>query len=63
MKVRIKSFNGKLASFLTENKWYEVESCSDIAGYLFITDDFDYTRSITIKNCFYLNGGSWEVLE
>ena len=63
MKIRIKTYNGELPSYLTVGKVYEVDGCSDLAGYLFITDDMEYTRSITLKNCWYLNGGSWEVCD
>ena len=61
MKIKIKNYNGELPDYLTAGKVYEVDDCSDLAGYLFITDDMGYTRSITLKNCWYLNGGYWEV--
>lgn len=63
MKIKIKSFNGELPSYLTAGKVYETEDAELRDNYLFIYDDIDYTRAITLKDCWHLNGGSWEVVE
>ena len=63
MKIRIKTYNGELPSYLTLGKVYEGEDYNLKDDYLFICDDIDYTRAITLIDCWHLNGGSWEVVE
>lgn len=60
MKVRIKSFNGKLPSYLVEGKVYEFEKVGCNGGWL-KNDDFD--DYIILDGCDHLNGGSWEIVE
>ena len=58
MKIRIKTYNGELPSYLTMGKEYTVIN---------VTDCFNRTLLINsgieihINNCEHLNGGSWEV--
>ena len=60
MKIKIKTYNGELPSYLTVGKVYEVEiswfnrKC--------IMDDTGYSLSFNIENCNHLNGGSWEII-
>ena len=65
MKIKIKTYNGELPSYLTVGKVYEV-------AYLF--DDIENLPCIRADNdaqivcsrdigCGHLNGGSWEVVE
>lgn len=63
MKVKIKSFNGELPYYLTLNTEYTCAKPSSEDDYIFIDDDINYTRAITLKNCWHLNGGSWEIVE
>ena len=60
MKIKIKSFNGDLPYYLSENKEYEIEYLSGDS--IFITTGFDDPEyiSVTKENCKHLNGGSWE---
>ena len=63
MKVKIKSFNGKLPSCFREGVEYIVYS-ADIdldGGWVF--DDDGEEHYILINGCSYLNGGSWEIVE
>lgn len=61
MKVRIKSFNGELPSYLTVGKVYEVvDGC---LPYVDIIDDEGDCININIERSWHLNGGSWEVVE
>jgi len=70
MKVKIKSFNGELPSYLTVGKEYDFDEEINIkdnrSGYI-KPDDFDGDEDdhifIWIDSCEYLNGGSWEVVE
>lgn len=61
MKVKIKSFNGELPSYLTVGKIYEV-----VMGgfpYVDIVDDEGDCINVNIERSGHLNGGSWEVVE
>ena len=60
MKIKIKTYNGELPSYLTVGRVYEVNQRSD---YTFILeDDTGYSLSFNIENCNHLNGGSWEII-
>ena len=66
MKVKIKSFNGNLPSYLTLGKHYEViepddEFFSD--GLYYILDDYKDSCLIYLEDCGYLNGGKWEIVD
>ena len=63
MKIKIKTYNGELPSYLTVGKVYEAEDADLKDNYLFIYDDIDYTRAITLNECWHLNGGSWEMCD
>lgn len=61
MKIRIKTYNGELPSYLTTGKVYEVVLFS-IHGYpKFITDD-NFFLTVDMDDSSALNGGSWEVV-
>ena len=62
MKVKIKSFNGQLPSYLTEGKVYEVIYCFDDRVPM-IQDDVKSIIYIGLEYCCHLNGGSWEIVE
>ena len=59
MKIRIKTYNGELPSYLTVGKVYQVFFNHEIT--MIETDD-KYVAYIDIGKCRYLNGGSWEVV-
>lgn len=61
MKVKIKSFNGELPSFLTLGNEYRV--CGRSCGALMIYDDCYDRVFITLDNCPVIGGGSWEIVE
>lgn len=61
MKVKIKSFNGELPSFLTLGNEYRV--CGRSCGALMIYDDCCDRVFITLDNCPVIGGGSWEIVE
>lgn len=64
MKIRIKTYNDELPSYLTVGNVYEVVE-ADYLGFtdLFsIYDDEDVIRIVNKDNCDYLNGGEWEVV-
>ena len=65
MKIRIKTYNGELPSYLTVGKVYEVVEVEYLgfADLFTIYDDEDVLRIVNKDNCDYLNGGSWEVME
>ena len=61
MKIKIKSFNGVLADFLTLDKSYSVQEVLD--DYLLsVNDDNGDTMIVYTEECDFLNGGSWEVV-
>ena len=65
MKVKIKSFNGELPSYLTEGKEYDVDCFyEDNRRYPCIYADNNHHIVLQLGNkCSHLNGGSWEVVE
>lgn len=59
MKVKIKSYNGKLY-YLTPEKEYEALS---VAGSFFvIRNDLGVNSLCFLGDCEHLNGGSWEIV-
>lgn len=62
MKIKIKSFNGELPSYLTVGKVYNVD-CIESFTSVSITNDLDKFIVVRVVNCPHLNGGSWEVVE
>ena len=63
MKVKIKSFNGELPSYLTVGKAYEVWTSSDLWSQGIRNDVHDSLVIMNFSNCDYLNGGSWEIVD
>lgn len=61
MKVKIKSFNGELPSYLTVGKEYHISGCSDKSKIIY--DNDNQRTFICIECCRHLNGGSWEIIE
>lgn len=61
MKIRIKTYNGELPSYLTVGKVYECESSQNGLGVTFINDNGDSSYASLEGSC-HLNGGSWEVI-
>ena len=61
MKIRIKTYNGELPSYLTVGKVYEVITPL-LNGVRIISNDGMYL-STTINNSPTLSGGSWEVCD
>ena len=61
MKVKIKSFNGKIPNYLTEDKEYQVIA-SDGKGFE-ILDDMDEWLYTRFEDSYFLNGGDWEIVE
>ena len=63
MKVKIKSFNGELPSYLTAGKIYEVVSEIDKYGITKIKTDDGYLCNIQLYSPSQrLNGGEWEII-
>ena len=65
MKVKIKSFNGELPSYLTVGKEYELQQTIKNRVISRIINDRGQRICIHLgeDGCFYLNYGSWEVIE
>ena len=63
MKVKIKSFNGDLPSYLTLGKEYKIEELSDDGFGCYIVDDDGVVIFTTIHSTNHLNGGSWEIVK
>ena len=61
MKIRIKTHNGELPSYLTTGKIYEATVYMD--GFMDLVDDEGEEIACIINRCPHLNGGSWEVVE
>lgn len=62
MKIRIKTFNGELPSYLTVGKVYEVLLFSIHGDPKIITDD-NFFLTVDVNDSSTLNGGSWEVCD
>ena len=62
MKIRIKTYNGELPSYLTLCKEYKVEEFGDEGFGCYIVDDDGVEIFTVINNTHHLNGGSWEVV-
>ena len=64
MKIKIKTFNGELPSYLTAEKEYEVLEFYTCLGALVITTHSDTGEEIKVRLDVSerLNGGSWEVI-
>lgn len=60
MKVKIKTFNGELPSYLTLGKVYDAVKDKYHNGYDIIDDDNDENNKsfILLNYCAHLNGGS-----
>lgn len=61
MKIRIKTYNGELPSYLTVGKVYEV-NCIESFTSVSIASDLNKFIVVRVINCPHLNGGSWEVV-
>ena len=63
MKIRIKTYNGELPSYLTMGREYLVHQTIKNRIVNRITNDRGHLISINLNyGCVYLNGGSWEVV-
>lgn len=65
MKIKIKTFNGELPSYLTVGKVYEVTGFwADNKNLPIIYGDDKKNKVLSIGDipCEELNGGSWEVV-
>lgn len=60
MKIKIKSFNGELPSYLTENKVYVGWYATDMWSSGIYADDGSIVVISNMKYCHHLNGGEWE---
>ena len=62
MKIKIKSFNGELPSYLSVNNEYEIEHIDKDGSYHIYIRSIDDYACIKMENCKHLSGGSWEVV-
>ena len=63
MKVKIKSFNGELPSYLTTNGAYRVQQECELSPQFIYDDTGSGTRVyFLMDDCPHLNGGSWAVV-
>lgn len=62
MKIRIKTYNGELPSYLTVGKVYETHNLNHKTLFGLITDDGRKMIAV-LDNSSHLNGGEWEVVE
>ena len=62
MKIKIKSFNGDLPSYLSSEQSYEIEHIDHEGRHFICTEQVEYV-CVTLDNCKHLNGGSWEVVD
>lgn len=60
MKIRIKTYNGELPSYLTVGKVYEASGNPNIT--MQIQTDIGDTITVNMRESAFLNGGSWEVV-
>lgn len=61
MKIRIKTHNGELPSYLTVGKVYRVSGRNREELILYADNNLRIT--INLNKCVHLNGGSWEVVD
>jgi len=61
MKIRIKTHNGELPSYLTVGKVYPLDTTNGL-GSGNIYDDDGERIFVQIDECAFLNGGSWELV-
>lgn len=62
MKIRIKTYNGDLLSYLTEGKVYEVIFKISSKGGEILLDNGNI-GAVRFDRSAHLNGGSWEVVD
>lgn len=62
MKIKIKTYNGELPTYLTAGKEYDFYGLSCMTAGDITSDDGD-NDFIILQNCIHLNGGSWEVCD
>ena len=62
MKIRIKTYNGELPSYLTSGLGYEIEHINNEGKYFIYKEQIEYV-CVTLSDCKHLNGGSWEIVE
>lgn len=62
MKVKIKSYNGELPDCFKLDEIYILDNVFNMDGGYIYTDD-GCSNYISLNDCAYLNGGSWEVVE
>ena len=64
MKVRIKTYNKDLPSYLTVGKEYDLWQTSDCWACGILADNgHNIVLSNNLNQCFHLNGGSWEIVK
>ena len=64
MKIRIKTYNGELPSYLTAGKVYGVDCFYESnQKYPCIYADNKHHIAVMVDKCGHLNGGSWEVCD
>ena len=61
MKIRIKTYNGKLPSYLTVGKVYEYKELKSYCGLVLVDNGLEYFTYL--NGSAHLNGGSWEVCD
>ena len=61
MKIRIKTYNGELPSYLTVGKVYD-GAINYSSPYVLILDDYGDELDVRLDSSNHLNGGSWEVV-
>ena len=61
MKIRIKTHNGELPSYLTVGKVYEVKS-RGVLGFWISVDSLEDIY-VLLNDCYFLNAGAWEVVD
>ncbi len=60
MKIRIKTHNGELPSYLTVGKVYEYKELKSYCGLVLVDNGLEYFTYL--NGSAHLNGGSWEVV-
>lgn len=63
MKIRIKTYNGEMPSYLTTNGVYRVQQKCELSPQFIYDDTGSGTRVyFSMDNCPHLNGGAWDVV-